>query len=205
MTMFTYKQEQIEWTQFWREGSPDENTRRVLIIGDSITVGYRHLVEQKLEGKYHVSAVSTSKALDNPWLMDEIKLLIKQDEVSYDIVHFNNGAHGGHLKSEEYGVLYEKFVCELMQLFPKAKFIMALTTPMMCAEDLTKFHPTYNKNSIERNEQALDIAKKYNITVEDLYSAALSEPGLHCEDGIHYNDHGWDVLADTVVKTILSV
>ena len=201
--MTPYRQEDIEWTHTWREGSPDETTPRVLLLGDSICVGYRHYVEEKLGGRYHVSSLATSKALDNPYFPDEIRLLAQQETVPYSIVHFNNGAHGGHLDAAQYGRLYEGFYLQLRQLFPEARFVLALTTPMADPADLTQPHPTFEQMSRERNEQVLAVAAKYGLAVDDLYTAVCRRPELHIADGIHFTEEGYQLLADTVADCLL--
>ena len=47
--------ERIEWTNYWREDS--QGKERVLLIGDSITAGYRSIVHKLLDGKLCVSAL----------------------------------------------------------------------------------------------------------------------------------------------------
>lgn len=200
--MKDYKLETIEWTQYWSEFAPDEKTPRVLLIGDSISVGYRHIVEGMLGGEYHISSMATSKAVDNPWFMDEVRLLHKQ-ECDYEIVHVNNGAHGGHLDADAYEKYSDKLICALKEEFPSAKFVLALTTPVMKKDDLAAFNPEGNARVKERNERALALAEKHGIRViDDLYSAALSEPSLHGPDGLHFTEHGYEVLAKSVVESI---
>ena len=186
-----------EWTNLWYEHAPDGETPRVLLIGDSISMGYRHLVEENLNGKYHVTCISTSKSLDNPYLLREIALLTEQDDMPYAIVHFNNGAHGGHLTPDMYEHYYDRFIRTLKGMFPDAKFIMATTTHMM--------DEAYNNSSLVRNERARKLAEKYNLIIDDLYPFGAETPSLHCEDRIHFTDEGWKVLADAVTKSILSV
>ena len=195
--------ETIEWTQYWTEHAPDRETPRVLLIGDSISVGYRHEVEGRLGGKYHVSAMSTSKAVDNPFFLDEVALLRKQEK-DYDVIHFNNGAHGGHLDADTYEKHYEALLRGLMEMFPGARLILALTTPVMKKEALAEFDPVQNARVLERNERVRAINARLGLgKVDDLYQAALSAPDLHGPDGLHFKEQGYAVLADAVAKSIL--
>ncbi len=191
------KLETTEWTNLWYEHANDSETPRVLLIGDSISMGYRHLVEENLGGKYHVTCISTSKALDNPYLLRELSLLTEQDDLTYSIVHFNNGAHGSHLNPDQYEAYYDRFIRTLKAMFPDAKFIMATTTHMMDDE--------YNRSSLLRNERAMKLAAKYELAVDDLYPVGAEHPELHCEDRVHFTDEGWAVLAKKVTEAILSV
>lgn len=196
------KLEKIEWSQVWREYAPDDKTPRVLLLGDSIVIGYRHLTEEKLQGKYHVTAYSTSKALDNPYLAEEVEFVCRQDGCDYAVVHVNNGLHGWHLSEEDYERAYEAYLLRLRGMFPRARFILALSTPLMREDDPAEIDETKNAPVLRRNEAALRLARKLNMEVDDLYTAALSEKGLHCADAVHFTDHGYDVLSDRVAKAI---
>lgn len=51
----------------------------VLLIGDSITVRYASEVGIALKDKAYVSLLGTSKAASDPALLDEIKLVLRQN------------------------------------------------------------------------------------------------------------------------------
>jgi hypothetical protein len=65
----------------------------VLLIGDSIAVRYVSEVNAALKGKAYVSALGTSEAVGDPALLDEIKLVLRQN--AYFVIHFNYGLHCG--------------------------------------------------------------------------------------------------------------
>jgi hypothetical protein len=65
----------------------------VLLIGDSITVRCAAEVGTALKDKAYVSLLGTSKAVGDPALLDEIKLVLRQNV--YAVTHFNYGLHGG--------------------------------------------------------------------------------------------------------------
>ena len=87
--------EEIEWTQYWVEDTRRDK-KRVLLIGDSISVGYRSEVHKRLNGEAYVTAISTSKALDNPVLIREIDFYARAEDFEYEAIQFNNGLHGDH-------------------------------------------------------------------------------------------------------------
>ena len=189
--------EACEWSEFWYTQAPDTKTRRVLIIGDSISKGFRVPLAKILAGKYNITCLTTSKALDNPYLIPELELMTKQDDLPYDVVHFNNGAHGSHLTPDMYEELYDNFIVTLKRMFPEARIIMATTTHMM--------DENYNNQSLARNERARKLAEKYDLAVDDLYAVGAKNPKLHCEDRIHFTDEGWEEIAKKVAESILSV
>ena len=97
--------ENFEWDRLWWEHIEDNTKKRVLIIGDSISGNFRWRMVDELKGEIHPDGFSSSKALDNPYLLESIKLFSKQSP-KYDAVYVNNGLHGWHLSAEEYEKYY---------------------------------------------------------------------------------------------------
>ena len=60
--------EEVEWCNIrWFDGA--DTGKRVLLIGDSITLGYGNVVCEKLKEKQiHTAWLCTSKSIDNPSL-----------------------------------------------------------------------------------------------------------------------------------------
>jgi len=200
-----YKLERIEWTQTWFEDAEPTDKKRVLLIGDSISVGYRSMVHKYLEGAWYVTAYSTSKALDNPWFMEEIALTAKQVGYTYDHVHFNNGLHGWHLSAEQYRENYEKAILELRELFPQAKLSLVTSTSTCKTEDGVLVLREDNKTVLERNAIVTELAAKYNLPVDDLYTVSAADNNYHCGDGVHFTSDGYDVLAKQIAGFLKSL
>lgn len=195
-----YKLENIEWTQFWRENVNDA-APRILLIGDSITVGYRSIVNRNLEGALRVTAFSTSKAIDNPYFLDEVSLLAKQEGEAYPIIQFNNGLHGGGLSAEEYDTHYRRVLGDLQKMFPKATILLALSTPAS-VNGKPEEYGERNDQVILWNEKVTAIGKEMGLTVVDLYSVVYGDPTLRTADGYHYNRDGYEKLGKVVAEEI---
>ena len=94
--LYDYKKprESQNWTTISLKTKPSDGPALplVLLIGDSITVRYAAEVGTELKGKAYVSLLGTSKAVGDPALLDEIKLVLRQNV--YSVIHFNFGLHG---------------------------------------------------------------------------------------------------------------
>jgi hypothetical protein len=120
--------ENIEWLDVWVPGNGVKDQPRVLLIGDSITRAYFKTVEDNLKGKAIVCRLATSKSLGDPGLLDEVKLVLGQ--VTFDVVHFNNGMHGWGYTEDEYAKAVPDLVAVIRKGAPAAKLVWASTTPV---------------------------------------------------------------------------
>jgi hypothetical protein len=76
MSDFTYEHNDIktpletyEWDNTWWDHAGTEGVPRVLLIGDSISVGTRRVATATAEEKIYFDGYGTSKALDNPYFL----------------------------------------------------------------------------------------------------------------------------------------
>ena len=115
--------ERIEWVQYWAEDCTADMPR-VLMIGDSISVGYCSPVYARIREKYGAVTVSTSKALDHPRFAAEIAALAGAEDFRYEWISFNNGLHGFQLTDEEYRLHYGETVDFLRDRWPGARLVL---------------------------------------------------------------------------------
>ena len=177
---------------------------RVLIIGDSISIGYTAAVRELLKGKANVHRIaqngeSTGVGLANlkAWLGDG----------KWDVIHFNFGLHDAKLPPE--GVhhsepdVYEKNLRELVRQMQAtgAKLIRASTTPVPDGGILS---PTRRFASIVAyNDIALKVMRKNDVAVDDLYAVVLSrEAELQRPHDVHFQPEGYILLAQSVAASI---
>lgn len=198
--MKNYTLEDIEWTQYWSEES-ESGKHKVLLIGDSISVGYRSEVNRLLDDDVSVAAYSTSKAVDNPWFAAELEMNVRQHDFKYDIVTLNNGLHGFHLSLEGYEAGMRALIAKVQSLLPQAKLYLVLSTPVT---EYQKPEVLAEKNRIalERNETVRRLAAEFALPVIDLYSVVVGKPELSAGDGYHYNSKGYHALAEAIVGAI---
>lgn len=195
--------ENKEWTRLWYDEATDTQTPRVMLVGDSIVAGYTQAVNAQLEGRVRADSIASSKALDHPVYMSELDFFACEFGFDYRIIHFNNGLHGWHLSAEEYGQQLDAKAAWLMYHFPGSKLVLATSTPVTVQGDPSTLHPEKNPIVLARNEQVWAVAHKYNLPVDDLYTAMLDHPQWRAADGFHYNEEGVEAQGRLVARFIL--
>ena len=191
----------------------DPNLPNVLIIGDSISIGYTKQVRAQLKGKANVihnpgNAAGTTLGLEKlqEWLGD----------TQWDVIHFNWGLHdlkhvtetgeNSNNPNDPQQADLATYTANLKVLVKQlkatsSKLIFATTTPYpkgvrpcRLPEDAAKY-----------NAAALEIMKANNIQVNDLYSLALPNlKTLQRRRNVHFEKEGSKVLADQVAAKIQS-
>ena len=206
MSQYTYEVENksteletYEWDNVWWEQANKNNISRVLYIGDSISCATRRIATSCSGDKILFDGFGTSKALDNPFLFDSIRIFAKQQRYR-DAVLFNNGLHGWHLDDDnQYAYYYEKTVKFLLDEFKDTPIVIVLTTSVSNAER--------DQRVKRRNEVAAKIAEKYRLSIIDLYSISAKFSEFRIHDGVHFNADGYQKFAEQIIwdlKTILT-
>lgn len=176
---------------------------RVLIVGDSISIGYTPFVKKLLEGKAYVEhnagnggPTSNGAAHIEEWLKDG----------NWDAIHFNFGLHdlklmenGKHQVSLED---YEKNLGVIVAAMKKtrAKLVFATTTPVPEG----KQNPVRLTADVQRfNAAALRVMERNNVAVDDLYGAAMKRIAeMQRPNNAHFTEAGYEDLAKPVVESI---
>ena len=183
--------ETYEWDNTWIEKSNETSAKRVLYIGDSISCGTRTALNAISDGEILFDGFGTSKALDNPYYFPSLSLFARQ-ESSRNAVIFNNGLHGWHLDEQEYSKLYSEFLDKLINEFPGTLIIPVLTT-FVTNKDY------HNDRVINRNIIVKELAASKNLPIIDLYTVSEQNDNLKINDGVHYTEAGYKVLANAVL------
>ena len=201
MSQFTYetentnsKLETYEWDNVWIEQTENKSKKRVLYIGDSISCGTRNIATKVSGEEYLFDGFGSSKALDNPFLYDSIRLFVSQ-LTGVETVLFNNGLHGWHLDDNtEYREFYENAIKFMLEEFDGKKIFLVLTTSVADAEREERVKA--------RNAVALSLAEKYNLHVIDLYTASVDAVEFRLDDGVHFSGAGYHKLAEKILEEI---
>lgn len=202
MKSFTYENdnskdvyEKYEWDNTWIEHANGSNARRVLYIGDSISCQIRQHATKLAKETILFDGYGSSKGIDNPYLVDSIRLFAKQ-QGKCDVVIFNNGLHGWHLDDKtEYGEYYKRIVKFLLDEFKDTPIFLALTTHVGNNER--------EKRVIARNNTVIKIAKNFNLQIIDLYSKSLELHDMLDEYGVHFSQNGNIILAGKILDEIM--
>ena len=184
---------------------------RVVLVGDSIRMGYAPLVAKQLEGKAIVISAKPNGE-------DTVNVLRNLDEWVIkerpDVVHINAGLHDLKVTVKSYQVPladYEKnlqTILERIRTGTKAKIIFATSTPIVDALHAQRKvgFDRFEADVQKYNAAAAAVMKRAGVPVNDLHQ--LVEAGgrekVMASDGTHYTEQGYDLLATAVAGKILS-
>ncbi len=177
---------------------------RVLLIGDSISMGYTIATREALAGKANVhrpptNCGSTHSGLQNldAWLGDG----------KWDVIHFNWGMHDlKYLGSGKQNVPIDQYEKNLRELVARMKqtgavLVFATTTPLVRDTD-GKFRRTAQAE-LTYNEVAKKVMVENGVRIDDLHAFALPRiDAIQSKDGVHYSKEGSEILAKEVAATI---
>jgi lysophospholipase L1-like esterase len=190
----------------------DPKLPRVLLIGDSISIGYTVATQELLVGKANVHRIPTN---GGPTTSGLANLNAWIGEGRWDVIHFNWGLHDlkyiddkKQLASAENGRVqvpldeYEKNLRELVARLKKtgAKLVWCTTTPVPAGA-------TGRVEGDERkyNEAAAKIMKEQDVMIDDLGEFARPQLSkIQLPANVHFSDDGSRVLASKVAESILT-
>ena len=185
--------ETFEWDRMWLEHTENTTAPRVLYIGDSISQATLSTVNKLAAGRVLFDGCHTSKGLDNPYLKPFIKYVAAQ-ESHRELVVFNNGFHGWHLKDEEeYAPLLAETLTWLKNEFAGVPLAFVLTTH---AEK-----PAWQARAKIRTEIGKRVAAELGVPVIDFYTPSLENKHL-IKDGVHFHAEGYELLADLLLQHV---
>lgn len=176
---------------------------RVLLIGDSISIGYTIPVRKLLAGKANVHRVPLNGGpSSNGVFMIDSWLGTKQ----WDVIHFNFGLHDlkrmSDGKQQVSPEAYERYLRLVVERLKKtgAKLIWATTTPVpdgkVSPPRIPADVPTYNAI-------ALRVMEENGVAIDDLYAFALPRlKEIQEPVNVHFKPAGSDMLGAQVVKSI---
>ena len=187
---------------------------RVLLIGDSISIGYTLAVREELKGVANVHRPPTNCGPTTNGLANLDKWL---GDKPWDVIHFNWGLHDLKYMDEKGALVnpkepkakqqvppeqYEKNLRELVGRLKKtqATLIWCATTPVpegaagRIADD-----------SVPYNAIASKVMNEAGITTDDLHAFAKSRiKDIQLPANVHFSGDGSKTLAQQVAKSITS-
>jgi arylsulfatase A-like enzyme/lysophospholipase L1-like esterase len=200
--------------------NPVEGLPNVLLLGDSISIGYTLQVRELLAGEANVfrphssngekavNCCGTTRAVEgiDEWLAGR----------NWDVIHFNFGLHDLKHVDAETGMnsacaddprqaSVEKYAENLEDIIEKveatgARLIFAATTPVPEGFQNPLREPDA---PLRYNAAALEIMEARGIQVNDLYAFCEKRLGeLHLPNNVHFNKSGNQVLGERVAKSI---
>ena len=176
---------------------------RVLLIGDSISIGYTLPVRQELAGKANVHRIPTNGGPTKNGTANLAKWL---GEGKWDVIHFNFGLHdlkimeGGkrQVEPEDYERNLRSLVAELRKT--GARLIFATTTPVPEG----KLNPPRNFGDVATyNRIALKVMQENGVAIDDLNAAITPDLAkLQKPHDVHFTAEGYAALGQAVVQSL---
>ena len=176
---------------------------RVLLIGDSISIGYTKPVRDLLKDKANVHRIPANGGPTKNGVANIDKWL---GDGKWDVIHFNWGIHDlKHMPDGKRQVEPEDYEKNLRTLIAKlkatgAKLIWATTTPIPEGE----LNPPRTFGKVpEYNEIALRVMKENGVAIDDLNAAITPHLGeMQIPKDVHYKPEGYATLAKQVAASI---
>ena len=177
---------------------------RVLLIGDSISIGYTLPTRELLKGKANVHRIPTN---GGPTTKGLVQIDSWLGDSKWNVIHFNWGLHDlkfmPHGKRQVTLVAYEKNLDSLVRRLKQtgAKLIWRNTTPVPEAKVRPQRIPA---DVVSYNAAAKRVMQKHSAPIHDLYSFALARlEKIQLPANVHFTPEGSAALADEVAKDIL--
>ena len=183
---------------------PDEpGLPRVLLIGDSISIGYTLPVRELLRGKANLHRIpengattATGVAKLDGWL----------GSGKWDVIHFNFGLHDVKImedgKRQVEPAAYEANLRQIVARLKRtgARLVFATTTPV---PDATQNPPRRSADVPAYNSLARRVMESEGVDIDDLYGLALSRvTEIQRPANVHFTDPGYEVLARQVAEAV---
>jgi lysophospholipase L1-like esterase len=197
-----------------------ENLKKVVLIGDSIRIGYQPYVIENLKGFAQIWVPDENGRTTDNIIYNLNNWVRKQNP---DILHINAGLHdirtlswelgpGNTIVSPRHYMKNLETIFSWIQEYVNCKVIWATTTPVIDeyvkaghkrAGDFTR----YDEDVQKFNKIASRVAKRFDVPVNDLYTYVKEEIGMQeiKKDGVHFTDTGYKLLGERVAEIILKV
>jgi lysophospholipase L1-like esterase len=194
--------------------SAQEPLPKVVLLGDSIRLGYAPMVAKLFAGKAIIVSPKANGGDSANTLKNLEAWAIREKP---DIVHFNCGIHdvkkskktGEHqVPAQQYEANLRRIV-ERLRKETKATVLFATTTPILderAAKSRAKAeYELLDASATEYNAIARKVMKELNVPVNDLRAVmpdAATRGKFISADGIHFTQEGREKLAAAVADAV---
>ncbi len=188
--------------------------KKVLLLGDSIRMGYDDFVKEELkECEVFYEPEDNGRFITYEiWMFNNLNSRFGP----FDVVHFNAGywdmnREGPNGEPETPLEDYVHNLKRLIRLIRATKAIPVFATTIPIYDNPFKdgeYEPTNYQNAwvIEYNKAALEVMEEEGVKVNDLYSLLLKEKRYcKCYDSLHLTEEGYKKCAKQVAQVVREV
>ena len=188
--------------------------KKVLLLGDSIRMGYQQYVKDALAGEYEVLCPEDNGRFAAYTLWQANQMFKWNPDI--ELVHFNNGYWDMNIEApmtepihpvEEYVSFLRRIVALCRQC--GAKVVFATTVPILedgAAGDNTGVEGTINYSNEwvkTYNAAAKEVMAQLDVPVNDLYALCKEDARCYkCEDLLHLSEEGSQACAAQVAEYV---
>ena len=186
--------------------------KQVVLIGDSIRMGYQQIVQSELAGEAEVWGPEANGGTSRNVLAHLDEWVISRQP---DVVHLNCGLHD--LRTEfgagepavpldEYGTNVA-LILRQIQEHTSARLIWATTTPVNEQwHHRNKGFDRFETDVLAYNRRAQEVTAQLGVEVDDLYAIVTraGRDSVLVPDGVHFAGDGYTLLGRAVAEVIRS-
>ncbi len=180
--------------------------KRVLLLGDSISMGYRDRVRELLSGKAEV-CFNEGNGCFAKWTLWQVNAWIRENGAP-DIVHWNNGIWDMMIEPPLEG----NFSSVSEYLFQLGRILQVLQTAGVEKKNIlfaTTTPPRPEKQGLDAqtvayyNGHVKLMMQREGIAINDLYALVFPHVAEYvCDDFLHLSPAGYEACAQQVARAI---
>ena len=182
--------------------------KTILLLGDSIRMGYAPFVRDMLKDRATVLYPDDNCRFAQ-YLFRGLYdwRALPEDAGAVDIVHWNSGLWDiGQMDASDcvtppdIYIRFQERICDtLRRYFPNAALAFATTTPINTSV-VCEQHTLGNAVVEEYNALARAVLEPRGVAIDDLYSFVRQNATQHYADIVHYTPEGFSLIAEEVVR-----
>ncbi|MBR6920779.1 MAG: SGNH/GDSL hydrolase family protein [Clostridia bacterium] len=190
--------------------------KRVLLLGDSIRMGYDEYVKDILECEFEVVYDDFDNGRFAAYTLWQANQFFK-NHGRFDVVHWNNGYWDMNVEYPMTDAIHpvDEYVHFLGRILHEIRRngavpVFATTTPILSADaaaevtvdGVTPF--AYKNEWVEKyNDAAVAFMKGEGVMINDLYALCMSDPHCYkCPDLLHLTEEGYRRCAEKTAAAI---
>lgn len=188
--------------------------KKVLLLGDSIRMGYQQYVKEELDGEFEVRYPEDNGRFAAYTLWQVNQELKWNPDI--ELVHFNNGYWDMNIEAPMTEAIhpveeYVSFLRRIVELCRQCgtKVVFATTVPILeagAAGDNTGVQGTINYSNEwvkEYNAASVALMEQLEVPVNDLYALCMEDDRRYkCEDLLHLSEEGSRRCAKQVAEFV---